>query len=190
MPPPGTATFENLTQAIETQIINYCPASFPHPSTIWASIASDEEITASPPHDRFVIVRPNDFVADQGIVAGAGAGLFSAGAPDTAVGLVPLIWHVEVGLFVRLNLDQSGRDDSFLLDPSLGIFQLFRRIMGSLQLFMPTNGDATGTFMLEEPMRMVRGTLRPKRPRPNWGKLESIWETKFVCEFPGPEHLA
>jgi hypothetical protein len=183
--PGGATTFEGLTAAIKQQIVDYCPASFPDRSCVWASVATDEELTASPPHDRFVVLKFGDFSADQGIVAGAGAGLFTEGTAADAVGLTPFVWHVEVGLFVRLMLDPQGRDDSFLLDPSLGVMQLFRRVMGSLQLYFPLTAD--GGNMLEEPMRLLRGSVRPRRPRPQWGKLESVWEAKFVCEFPGPE---
>lgn len=197
-------TTEAVLAAIQSRVAFYCThAGLPSSTDVYLTLASEEDIVGIAPNDRFVTISPRDSEADQGVVAGGG--ILPEYAGSTTDARIPVNSVIEVSLWVRFSTDSVPRDSHFLLDQTNGVLKLWRVILRALQLYDPT--DSGGAFItnqdswfvtgddehfitgpgpdliLSEPMRLLRWSHRPRRPRIQWGKLESFWDVRYVCSL-------
>ncbi len=138
---------------------------------VFATDRDDDEILATaPPNDFFISIHPEDFVFDMGLAAGAGRE--AIGTDGT----------LRICLWSSLNVDRAGRGEEWLKNATRGVLVKWRDVVSNLQIFDPVDGSGFG--ILEEPMRCVRWSVR--RPKATkglprlFGKLESVWEVKFL----------
>lgn len=136
-------------------------------TAVFTTLSDDDEIAAVAPSTTFATITPHDFTIDQGLAAGAGRNCVGTDG------------QLKVCLWVQIGLDQKGHDASWLKNASFGALQLWKKLINSLHLYDPVNGSSD--YMLEEPMRCLRWSNRPRTRKPSsWGKLESAWEMKFI----------
>jgi hypothetical protein len=173
-------TIEAVLSAVKARVLAYCPVSLPDSASTYLTLAEDKDQLDNAVSDRFVTVRPMSFGPMQGVVAGAGAGLFVTESTIGVIGQIPLEMLLQVNLWLRLETDEQNADDDFLTNATNGALPLWRRILGALQLYDPTSGPDK---ILCEPMRLAAPTSKPtKTRRTDFGKLESYWQTVFVCQ--------
>lgn len=176
-------TPEAVLAACQARVLAWCPVSLPSDADVWISLGDDDTVSSAPPHDRFVVIRPLAFRPDNGVVTGAGAGLFVSGGSGGHTGQIPLSMPTEVSLWVRLATDELGRDEDWLSNSTLGAMRLWRRVLGALQMFDPVDA---GDKILTEPMRLADpgAAFGPrKRAIRDLGKLEAVFDIQYVAEL-------
>lgn len=136
----------------------------------FSTLASDEEIAEYPPDDRFIVVRPKDFVPDTGMQAGAGTNAMRFDGT-----LQVMIWN-------RLYIDQASRDDQWIINSTLGVTPLMTNLVRALEMYFPV--DSSGDYYLIQPMRMLSpGFVFPAKKIDGWGRVESSWSLVFHFAF-------
>lgn len=139
---------------------NYC----------FLSLEPDQQ--TPPPTDLYATLVVGPQRPDQAVIRGAAAGT-----------ITPVNGELGVILWARLAVDQAGRDDLFVTDPTLGALAKWRQVLKSLQLFDPVNGSSD--FLLMNPMRLADpGFLtRPRTNRPGWGSVASSFEVDYLADL-------
>lgn len=136
----------------------------------FSTLASDEEIAATPPDDRFITVKPKDFAPHVGMQAGAG------------VHAMRFDGSLQITIWNRLNIDQATRDDSWLTNATLGIVPLMTLLVRALEMYYPT--DVSGDYYFLEPLRMKSpGFVFPQKEISGWGRVQSDWAISFHFAF-------
>lgn len=83
---------------------------------------------------------------------------------------------VSIGVHCRLMLDEAGRDDRTLFEPSSGLFVLADKVFQSLWLHdLESEG---GDNILREPMRPI-SMGSPARPAGEWASIVKNFEVMF-----------
>lgn len=133
---------------------------------VFPSLLPDEDFGTSPPGNTFVVVKPATFNLIHANTAGSGHAAFDGR-------LAVHLWH-------RLHTDQALRDANWLLKDPEGVLAKWLKLLAALHLYDPrVTGDATSALLIE-PMRLATGFDFPAKRPPGWGRLDSVWQTKFV----------
>lgn len=88
---------------------------------------------------------------------------------------------LEITPRTRVGLDQSDRDDEWLLDTTRGYFELEDTIVDALQLFAPL--DASRNMLTIEPMRLLGGSIPQKSRDPLWGDSVLLFQVKYYLDL-------
>jgi hypothetical protein len=135
-------------------------------------IALEEDQVQPPPDDNYLVLIPGTQQPDMPAIGGAAAAT-----------ITPFNGEFGAIFWARLSIDQAGRDDSYITDKSLGVLELWRKIMKALQLWDPVN--VNGDYLLEEPMRMTAGGFRfgKRVPRTGWGAIAASFEVHYLADL-------
>ena len=156
-------TLETILAAIAAKLVG---DSVLVAERVITTLADVEYFEGDPPADQFLAIAPLTFDTIEGQVTGGGANLFGTNG------------QLSMALWNRFEVDWALSDSDSLTDQTNGILAKWRAILASLQLFAPTDGS--GNCILEEPMRLVRWAVRPRRERTPWLVIDSTWEIRFV----------
>lgn len=141
---------------------------------VFESVASDQDHLMSPPADRFIVVFPASFPVDFPGVSGGGR--LNTGFDGT----------VDVKVFSRVTSDQELRSARLFRDATQGLLPLVRKVLDSLQMFIPTT--SAGAALVREPMRMTPAgfTIRPvnAQDKSTWAVVQSAWSVRFSSDIP------
>ncbi len=159
-----STTLEDILAAITNQLVT--TSSVLAAERVIITMADAEVFDGDPPGDQFLTIAPSTFRADEGLVTGGGV-LGTDGV-------------LSISLWSRFEVDWASADADALQDQTNGILAKWRAVLASLQLFAPT--DVSGNCILEEPMRVVNWSVRPRR-RATWLVIDSSWELKFVQDL-------
>jgi hypothetical protein len=85
-------------------------------------------VSQKPPDDKFLVIQPNRLEVKQ-----------QAWAKGPARNYI-YCWHAILHLFVRYNVDEAGREESYLFDQTLGSVQLVDSIIDVLQNYVSEGG--------------------------------------------------
>ena len=133
---------------------------------IFDTVASDEDIAQWARDDKFIIVRPKSFPPNPATQAGSG----TAGVEIDGI--------FDVGIWLRLWVDQPSQDTQWLQHSTLGIAPLIDLVDTALEQYYPTDGS--GDYYFIQPMRLLPpGWQFPMKRIGEWGHVTA----EFSCVF-------
>jgi hypothetical protein len=157
-------TLEDILSSITNQLVT--TSAVLAAERVIITMADAEFFDGDPPGDQFLTIAPATFRADEGLVTGGGV----LGTNGT----------LSISLWSRFEVDWASADADALQDQTNGILAKWRTVLASLQLFAPT--DESGNCILEEPMRVINWSVRPRHRAP-WLVIDSSWDARFVQEL-------
>lgn len=87
-----------------------------------------QQALKTPPGDQFLVIQPNSTVVQERT--------WATGPSANYV----YRWHCTLWLFLRLNVDETGRETSYLLDANFGSVQLADTMVTLLQNYVSSDG--------------------------------------------------
>lgn len=135
------------------------------------TLRDDDELFFNPPGTRFIMVYPEQFVADTEAIAG--------GRPE----IEQYDAIIRVSEWTLIGEDWAELQHPVLKAANKAAIQTWRLVLKSLRKFMPT-GATVNDGLLAEPMRNLRFTPAPSRPdRLGRVKMYGTWSVKFVQDL-------
>lgn len=134
-----------------------------------------EDLLSKPQADRFISVTPEDFPLHQATVTGGGAEWTRFDGRFT------------IHVFARLGTDKELSDFKLLRDRSVGLAELVKKAVKSVQQWFPqqTAAGVTSSILIE-PARLGSVRFNPRNPKPGWAFAGMDLGCKFRTDFTKP----
>lgn len=130
----SVATLNSIFSAVQTVLIQRL---FTAGNSVFFAFKADDTLEY-PTGDNFVVITPDKMDVKEKAWQGQGNKAYL------------WRWYFTITLFTRLAIDESNRDDSFLLDPTLGALNLTDSIIDTLQNYQVTLDGSTFGFELDK----------------------------------------
>ena len=129
-------------------------------------ISQQPHLLANPPDDEYCIITVGKQKADQPVVTGAGNfGMFMVG-------------HFGFTVRKRLALDPYPRDDIFITDPCLSLYDEVDKLIAALQI--QDIVDVNGNYITAEPPRLLEYETAIRDNESGWGYLDALFEINYT----------
>lgn len=167
MPVRTTTTLSSILTNVRTRLINFGTFGA---DTVFISL--NPERIQHPPSTLYGIITPTVHAVIQPTLTGAGNNLLQA------------VGNINITIWSSNGLDESSRDEKFLIDSSLGVLIKKHSVMDALEQFDPT--DSNNDFTLHIPMRLT-SIQAPSRDggAPYWGSITMTYEVIYGIDADG-----
>lgn len=163
-----------LLDAIEAQLL--ASTAVASVGQIFPVLKDIKEIGQFPPDDRFLVITPQRFPANQAVVAGGGT------YQDASTGALKFDAGLAVTMYHQFSTDQAFQDREWLKNTTSGAWQAWKKVLKSLHLFTPQDGSSN--YITCEPMRLLGFDFNPREPTTlGWGKIRGEFEMVYIQDM-------